>query len=604
MANRQIEAKLLLSAVDRTGKAFRSVSGRLDNVNKRADKFNRNGRSTAQTAVAVGRAAAVVGTAVGAVGVASYKKFASDERTLTRIGITAEATREQMADIREELFATAKETGLQFEDMIGGLAALTNSGRNLEDSMALLPSVAATAQASGAAITDIATSADALFTSMNINAKDMQNAFDILVAGGKAGKFELRDMAQYLPSLAPAARAIGYEGAEGLKRMVAWLQVVRTNTGTASEAATAFGDVLNKMESQTVNNNFKKFGVDLRGSLAKAREEGENILSAFRRIAVEAVDGDLSKLPQLFTDKQMLIAMRGMINGIDDFESHLVSLNGAAGSTFNDLGRVLDDNQTKIDNMATSWDNFISSFGAGVAPVVGGALDGATDFIDLGDAITEGMKKDGLGFWARISQHGGRSQDDPQMIEWAKKGGFKFEKFDGGSRETGGVGVPTPAPVGGKTTLGDGSIPTPSFRANFNPRTDRVASRDLPVQGPRRPMDLSRFSAEDYLMSQGANGQSGIAPSMSDVQARMQGSMTAAPGNSIKLVADMETGAADAALSDLSSRAAEPMNTKLDLDTSEAEAKINRLQSKVSALSNGLKQGGGRDRGRSMPGAG
>lgn len=64
----------------------------------------------------------------------------------------------------------------------------------------------------------------------------MQRAFDVLVTQGKAGKFELKDMAQYLPSLAPAAAAVGLKGAEGLNQLAAVLQTVRTQTGSAGAA--------------------------------------------------------------------------------------------------------------------------------------------------------------------------------------------------------------------------------------------------------------------------------------------------------------------------------------------------------------------------------
>ena len=49
MANREIEARLKLSAVDKTQAAFRKVGGRLDDINRRTTLVNR-------TAAAMGRA--------------------------------------------------------------------------------------------------------------------------------------------------------------------------------------------------------------------------------------------------------------------------------------------------------------------------------------------------------------------------------------------------------------------------------------------------------------------------------------------------------------------------------------------------------------------
>ncbi len=80
--------------------------------------------------------------------------------------------------------------------------------------MSFLPAVVQTAQAAGAETSDIAASADALATSFKIAGSEMQGAFDILVAGGNAGKFELKDLARYLPSIA----ALGGGGRLGRAR--------------------------------------------------------------------------------------------------------------------------------------------------------------------------------------------------------------------------------------------------------------------------------------------------------------------------------------------------------------------------------------------------
>jgi hypothetical protein len=44
----------------------------------------------------------------------------------------------------------------------------------------------------------------------------LQTAFDLMVAGGKAGQFELKDMAQHIPTLANSFASMGYTGEAGL----------------------------------------------------------------------------------------------------------------------------------------------------------------------------------------------------------------------------------------------------------------------------------------------------------------------------------------------------------------------------------------------------
>ncbi|MBL4732051.1 MAG: phage tail tape measure protein [Rhizobiaceae bacterium] len=624
MATREIEAKLVLSAVDRTGKAFKSVSSRLGAVNSRAKQFNRNGRSVAQTAAAVGRAATVVGLAVGAVGIASYKKFAGDERTLTRIGITAEATREQMADIRGELYDTAKATGLQFRDMVLGLDSLTASGRNLKQAMELLPSVAVTAQASGAEMVNIATTADALSTSLNIGAKDMPAAFDMLIAGAKEGKFELKDMAQYLPSLAPQMSALGYEGLAGLKKLIVSLQIIREQTGSASETATAFSDVMTKMESQTTNNAFKKFGIDLRGSLDKARDSGEDILDAFIRITKIAIDGDLSKIPQLFADKELQKGARNLIMRADSEARYIKAISNSSGSAMRDMNVVLDDHQARIDAMARSWDRASGSFGGYIAPFVGGAIDATTDFFEKGQAIQRGMEMDGIGFLEKLYLQAPSHQDTPEANRWAKIGGWKPKPIEGGKREGAREKVegtdfqmPVNAPVptfvspvaGGKSETKNVpgtkyqmpvNAPVPLFRENLAryipPHQRRVGAPDDPFAGTPSYNKSRIDGAFDDQVKLPGNALSNFDEN---------GKFTK-PFKEVQLTAELETTSADKTLDQFSDKARQPVTARLDLDTSAADVALRNFERRVTQLKgdlDNLGSGSKRDLGQSMPGA-
>ncbi|MFL9828922.1 phage tail tape measure protein, partial [Rhodoplanes sp. SY1] len=138
-----------------------------------------------------------------------FKDYADVERRLTRIMITAEATRREMDGVLGDLEGLANRTATPLDKVVGGLDTLVQQGRNLKDSLAFLPAVVRSAQASGAEVDDIAKTADAISTHLKVGASEMQTAFDILQAGGKAGQFELKDMARYLPSMLPAAKALG-----------------------------------------------------------------------------------------------------------------------------------------------------------------------------------------------------------------------------------------------------------------------------------------------------------------------------------------------------------------------------------------------------------
>ncbi|PSM20208.1 phage tail tape measure protein [Nitratireductor sp. StC3] len=422
MASKTVEAILRLSSKLGSMDAFRKMSGNLEAIDRKARAFNRTqgmiAAGTRDMNAMLMRYAAP--TAVAALGVTSAKAFAAIERRMERIGITADASSEQTADALAHLRQIAMDLETPIENVVEGFESLVASGKSLDEALAFLPSVAGTAHAADAAFGDMATTADAVGTSFAIAAPQMERAFDILAKGGKAGKFELKDMAAELPSLAPAFAALGYQGEEGLKRLVAALQTVRLETGTSGEAATAFMDVLTKLDSNTISNNFRKnFGVNIRAEMEAARAAGEDLLDAFVRLSVETVKGDMSKLPQLFTDKQMLIGMRALINNTDEFAGFMRELADASGTVRADLVRLGDDAQGSFDKIGNSWGRLKEEFGKGLFEAgAGRALDAAADYFERGTAIEAALKKRGDGVLDRARFYTSASESEKDELLW------------------------------------------------------------------------------------------------------------------------------------------------------------------------------------------
>lgn len=432
--SREIEARLKLSAVDRTAGAFRSVSGRMKAIDDKAKAVTAaSSKIGAATVAMAGRVAAVVAPAVVA-GAAkrAFTDFAEVDRRITRIGITADASAAAVGNIRSKIVEIGQETATPLDAVTGGLEDLVSQGKSLEDALAFLPSVARTAQASGAEVKDIAATSGALADSLDIVATRMQAAFDVLVAGGKAGKFELKDMSQYLPSLAPAAAAVGMKGEAGLKRLVAMLQIVRNQTGDASSAATNLQNVFQKMESDETAKKFEKFGVDLRKEMAKARKEGKDLSEVFLDLSERALKGDLSKIPQLFADMQVSAGVRALLSQRDALRKLQAALDGVDGTTIGDLAKVTGDAQSSLDRLSNSWNQFVVSTGKTVSSLgVPKALDALTKAMDERlQALEEAAASPGGMTDVRIRKlvAGGMSPDDAEKLVYADESWPMFRK--------------------------------------------------------------------------------------------------------------------------------------------------------------------------------
>ena len=342
--------------------------------------------SAAMAAVARSQAVTLGGPAALA---ASYKKFADVDRQITRIGLTANASAEDLAGVRKEIEGIAYETAQSSGGVTTGLNVLVSQGRSLQDAMSFLPSVARTAAATGSAVDDIAKSADSVSTNFKIAGKDMQGAFDIMSEGGKAGQFELPDMARYIPSLGPATAAIGFSGEKGLADLVAMLQVMRKGSGTAEEAVSSMNNILTKMESDKTTKGFKALGVDSEKAFAKARKEGANLVEVFENLLHLALKGDKSKLGEIIDDQEFKRGALALMTYRGEWQKTSKTIRRVApGSVARDLSRVTNDARAQLDRMFSAIENRAVQIGGAVAKHLVLPLEEAVKKIERGENAT------------------------------------------------------------------------------------------------------------------------------------------------------------------------------------------------------------------------
>lgn len=388
------------------------------------DKAERDADKAAANAQRRGKA---IGTAIGAgtlVAAATIKKayleYATFERGLTRIGITAGATRKETAALGAKMYQMAQKFAMPIENVQSGLDVLTASGKNLKEAMDYLPSVLATAQASGAAVEDIANTAIKTSSALGIGAEDLQYMFDILNTGGKLGQFELKDMATYLPILANQFAALGYEGTDGVKKLVAMLQVLREDTGSAENAATQARDLFAKMYSPQIMDRFKKeFDIDLRKEMDARIAKGQDTIESFIDIVDKAIGGDTSRLSEIFSEQDSRMAVLSLLTSRDQWKEMNNALGGAdiAGSSMRDLNTVLADQDAILQRLVNRWGEFMKNLGGATAGPIGAVLDKFNNYLSFENSLEAGREKLGKSRWetffntpggnARIARAGG-----------------------------------------------------------------------------------------------------------------------------------------------------------------------------------------------------
>jgi TP901 family phage tail tape measure protein len=415
-----MRATAVIAAEDKTNGVFERIARRIGLISSAARQANtmsarfsavgmaqmearsktmaRVERGTAARAALIGASARVAGPLVGVGAVAhATKEFAAFDRRLTRVGITADADAESLKGLTGQVYALGQEVALPTDKVTSGLEVLVAQGRSLKDSMSFLPSVARTAAAAGAEVEDIAKTADSVSSNFKLAGTQMQGAFDIMAAGGKAGMFELKDMARYLPSLGPAASAIGFNGAKGLADLVSMLQVMRKGSGTAEEAVSSMNNILAKMESDKTTKNFKALGVDSEAAFKKARKEGRNLVEVFEELADKALKGDRSRLGELIDDMEFKRGLQALMTYRGEWQKLSRTIQStSAGTVMRDLGRVTNDMQSKIDRMFDAFGHRARQLGGALAENIILPLDAAVSKIEKGENRTFNIATEGL----------------------------------------------------------------------------------------------------------------------------------------------------------------------------------------------------------------
>lgn len=199
------------------------------------------------------------------VGVLDYAQF---EAQLRDIGITGDLDKRQEKQIGEAIRRQAKETNQATDTLLEGVGTLVAAGKAPGEAVKWAPLLGRVATASGAGINDLANMGLA-FESLKVDGQDaLKDAFSRAVYGGKSGRFELKDMAQYLPELAQGFAARGIYGQEAISQIVASLQVGREGAGTPGAAATNMSNWLASMNREDTGRRYKKQGVNYNASMS------------------------------------------------------------------------------------------------------------------------------------------------------------------------------------------------------------------------------------------------------------------------------------------------------------------------------------------------
>lgn len=266
------------------------------------------------------------------------------------LSITAEWTAKEQARIGDTVRATALQYNQTLDDIGTGLNTLVaggiSSAKEIEN---YTPKLTQTATAWRASFEDLGNTTVALRNNLGIGDAGWDRAMNMLGYAGKAGQFEVKDMAKWLPSLTPYYQALGVQGEQAVAEIGASLQIARKGAGTSDEAANNMRNFLSKLTAPDTMKDFEKAGIDLQKSMQNLVANGMTPMGAMfstieqyvgtkspkalaeftkamsikddkeRQMAVDRLN-ETYKLGELFQDQQAMSFIRPMIGNKDEFE--------------------------------------------------------------------------------------------------------------------------------------------------------------------------------------------------------------------------------------------------------------------------------------------
>lgn len=335
-----------------------------------------------------GASALGAGVVMGAPMVAGVLASNELQTNMTTIAQRSNMSAAATAVFERRMLAASKAANQTREETTATFDALTAQGFDAAPALAIAQAVGRAATAYNEEGRDIAVAAGSL-RNLKIEAGETARTLDVMAVAGKRGNFEFGDMARAFPSLTAQAEALGIKGVTGAADLAAALQIVRRGAGSSEEAATALGNVMQKMTSPETERRFAKLGFNLRNELANAAKAGISPLEAIIELTRRATGGDMTKLGYLFEDAQVQQGLRPLIAATADYRQIRTDALKANGEVDNDFARRMKDNAEAVKAMKISADAASISVGKNLAPMMTGAAQFATSALDAFNAWSQ-----------------------------------------------------------------------------------------------------------------------------------------------------------------------------------------------------------------------
>lgn len=295
----------------------------------------------------------------GFAGSAMMREFAQVDRRMTRIGIAAEKTRDEMAQMLNGIQDAAIKFKVDDSELISAVEKVGTVTGEIDFGVKNKEMMAASIAASGSSGESIG-SLFSQFTKFGIkDENEALKAMDTLNLLGKEGAYELKDIAEKATRAMSLYSAAGGRGVQGVKDVGVALESAVDATGNRDTAATAVENLIRDLQLPKVVKTLRTNGIDVYGKDGRMRSLPLLLQEIARKSGNRGAEEQNKRLIEagFNQDSVMLLSSVTSGKGAENLQRYMKVVGDGKG-IMKDAAYAAQDFTSAMQALETSWKKF------------------------------------------------------------------------------------------------------------------------------------------------------------------------------------------------------------------------------------------------------
>ncbi|HFU3318395.1 TPA: phage tail tape measure protein [Escherichia coli] len=295
----------------------------------------------------------------GFAGSAMMREFAQVDRRMTRIGIAAEKTRDEMAQMLNGIQDAAIKFKVDDSELISAVEKVGTVTGEIDFGVKNKEMMAASIAASGSSGESIG-SLFSQFTKFGIkDENEALKAMDTLNLLGKEGAYELKDIAEKATRAMSLYSAAGGRGVQGVKDVGVALESAVDATGNRDTAATAVENFIKDLQKPKIVKTLKRNGINVFDSEGHMRSLPLLLQEIAARSGSKGSEIQSKRLEEagFLDDATMLIKSVTSGKGAENLQRYM-NVVGDGKGIMKDAAYAAQDFTSAMQALETSWKKF------------------------------------------------------------------------------------------------------------------------------------------------------------------------------------------------------------------------------------------------------